>query len=425
VKTEVLQQAHDELKQRVAERTEELRRVKEELRTEITRRQRMEDTVRESEMHLRDLAANIPGAVYQFLIHPDGSQAVSYMSASGESLFERPLADLTNSALLFDDVHPDDLASFRQSIVEAAQRMERWTLEFRIVKSGGRIKWLRGSSNPRRLPDGSILWNGVLLDITERRRAEEELELRNEELIHFMYTVSHDLKSPVVTIRTFLGYLEQDIQNQEAARVAKDLDYMRTAADKMSRLLEDLLELSRIGHKVNPSGEAPLQAIVNEALALVAGRIAQRGAQVQVTVEPIGLYGDRPRLVQVFQNLVDNAVQFMGDQPAPRVEIGVEQDRDKIVLFVRDNGIGIDPRHQPKLFGLFEKLDPASEGTGIGLALARRIVEAHGGRIWVESEGLGKGATFRFTLATVAAGILPAVAGGILPPGLSNRTPEP
>jgi len=142
-------------------------------------------------------------------------------------------------------------------------------------------------------------------------------------------------------------------------------------------------------------------------------------------VEPIGLYGDRPRLVQVFQNLVDNAVQFMGDQPAPRVEIGVEQDRDKIVLFVRDNGIGIDPRHQPKLFGLFEKLDPASEGTGIGLALARRIVEAHGGRIWVESEGLGKGATFRFTLATVAAGILPAVAGGILPPGLSNRTPEP
>jgi len=172
VKTEVLQQAHDELKQRVAERTEELRRVKEELRTEITRRQRMEDTVRESEMHLRDLAANIPGAVYQFLIHPDGSQAVSYMSASGESLFERPLADLTNSALLFDDVHPDDLASFRQSIVEAAQRMERWTLEFRIVKSGGRIKWLRGSSNPRRLPDGGVLWNGVLLDITERQRAE-------------------------------------------------------------------------------------------------------------------------------------------------------------------------------------------------------------------------------------------------------------
>ena len=214
-----------------------------------------------------------------------------------------------------------------------------------------------------------------------------------------MYTVSHDLRSPVVTIRTFLGYLEQDIQNQEAARVAKDLDYMRTAADTMSRLLEELLELSRIGHKVNPSVEAPLQAIVNEALALVAGRIAQRGVQVQVTEEPIRLYGDRPRLVQVFQNLVENAVKFMGDQPAPRVEIGMEQARDQLVLFVRDNGIGIDPRYQPKVFGLFEKLDPGTEGTGIGLALVRRIVEVHGGRIWVESAGVGQGATFRFTLA--------------------------
>ncbi len=238
----------------------------------------------------------------------------------------------------------------------------------------------------------------VLSARLQRQRREEELELRNDELIRFTYTVSHDLKSPVVTIRAFLGYLEQDSRNQDAARVAKDLDYMRTAADKMSRLLDELLELSRVGHKVNPSGEAPLQAIVNEALALVAGRIAQRGVQVQVTEEPIRLYGDHPRLVQVFQNLVENAVKFMGDQPAPRVEIGVEQDRDKIVLFVRDNGIGIDPRYQSKLFGLFEKLDPATEGTGIGLALVRRIVEVHDGQIWVESEGLGKGAVFCFTL---------------------------
>jgi PAS domain S-box-containing protein len=245
-------------------------------------------------------------------------------------------------------------------------------------------------------PDGSNI--GIGIDITARKRKEEELELKNEELIRFAYAVSHDLKSPVVTIRTFLGYLEQDIQDQDAARVAKDLDYIRTAADKMSHLLDELLELSRVGHKVNPSVEAPLQAIVDEALALVAGRITQRGVQVQVTEEPIRLYGDRPRLVQVFQNLVENAVKFMGDQPAPRMEIGVEQARDEIVLFVRDNGLGIDPRYQPKLFGVFEKLDPGTEGTGIGLALVQRIVEVHGGRIWVESEGLGKGAAFCFTL---------------------------
>jgi len=121
--------------------------------------------------------------------------------------------------------------------------------------------------------------------------------------------------------------------------------------------------------------------------------------RVELKEEPVLLYGDRTRLVEVFMNLVDNAVKFMGDEPAPRVEIGVKQAGWEPVLFVRDNGIGIDPELQPLVFGLFHKLDPDLEGEGIGLALVKRIVELHGGRIWVDSEGLGKGTTFRFTLA--------------------------
>ena len=110
-------------------------------------------------------------------------------------------------------------------------------------------------------------------------------------------------------------------------------------------------------------------------------------------------------MVEIFLNLVDNAAKFMGDQPAPRVEIGVEQAGEELALHVRDNGIGIDPELQPLVFGLFHKLDPGSEGEGIGLALAKRIVELHGGRIWVESEGLGKGTMFRFTLANMRRGV--------------------
>jgi signal transduction histidine kinase len=104
-------------------------------------------------------------------------------------------------------------------------------------------------------------------------------------------------------------------------------------------------------------------------------------------------------LVEVFQNLVDNAAKFMGDEPAPRIEIGSEQAGDETVLYVRDNGIGIDPQALPTMFALFKKRDPETEGTGAGLALVRRIVELHGGRVWMESEGPGKGTTFRFTLA--------------------------
>jgi signal transduction histidine kinase len=272
--------------------------------------------------------------------------------------------------------------------------------------------------------DGSRFWAGVVItairdemgtlrgfakvtrDITERKQAEEilrqrdrDLRERNDELTRFTYAVSHDLKSPLVTIKTFLGYLEQDTRKGDTTSQDKDLGYIHTAAEKMSRLLDELLELSRVGRKTNPPVEAPLQAIVKEALELVAGQIADRGVKVEVTEEPILLYGDRRRLVEVFQNLVDNAVKFMGNQPSPRVEIGAEQAGVEIAFFVRDNGIGIDIRHQNKLFGLFEKFDPATEGTGIGLALVKRIVEVHGGKIWMESEGLGKGATFRFTLA--------------------------
>jgi PAS domain S-box-containing protein len=254
--------------------------------------------------------------------------------------------------------------------------------------------------------NGRELAVGFFADATERREVEEEIQRtsqelreRNEELNRFIYAVSHDLRSPLVTIQTFQGHLEQDIRSHDAARVETDLGYIQTAADKMSRLLDEIRNLSRVGRISNPSVESPLQAIVKEALDLVAGRITTRGVRVVVTEEPVVLYGDRTRFVEVFQNLVDNAVKFMGDQESPRIEIGVEQAGGEITLYVRDNGIGISQGLRPLVFGLFRQLDPASEGEGLGLALVKRIVEVHGGRIWVESDGPGKGATFRFTLA--------------------------
>ena len=242
-------------------------------------------------------------------------------------------------------------------------------------------------------------------DISDRKRMElvllqtnAELQQRNEELERFLYSASHDLKSPVVTVRTFLGYLEQDMAAGDAGKIAKDLNFICTAADKMALLLDDVLEIARVGRVTNPPVQVTLRNLMDDALAAVAGRIAERGVTVQVNDDEVALHGDRIRLAEVFQNLLENACKFMGDQKTPRIEIGVEQRESGPVFFVRDNGIGIDPRHQSKLFNLFEKLDPKVEGTGIGLALVKRIVELNRGRIWVESAGVGQGACFCFTL---------------------------
>jgi signal transduction histidine kinase len=242
-------------------------------------------------------------------------------------------------------------------------------------------------------------------EIAERQRMEEErerliteLEARSAEMERFTYTVSHDLKSPLITIQGFLGLLEKDAIAGDIAQMHRDITYIRTAADTMQRLLNELLELSRIGRVVNPLTAVSLSELAQEAVTLVSGQITARGVQVYIAPDLPVVVGDRPRLLEVLQNLLDNAVKFMGPQPQPCINFGVRQDAEETVCYVRDNGIGIAPRYHDKVFGLFERLDGASDGTGIGLTLVKRIIEVHGGRIWVESDGKGLGSTFCFTV---------------------------
>ncbi len=234
--------------------------------------------------------------------------------------------------------------------------------------------------------------------------ANRELEARSAELERFTYVVSHDLKSPLVTIRGFLGYLERDAREGDLARLEADVARIHSATDRMGRLLDDLLELSRTGRISRPQVDVPFLEVVREGWALVEGRLGDRGVRVEVEGPLPVVHGDTQRLVELMQNLLDNAAKFMGEQPDPRVWVGCRTDANgERVLFVRDNGIGVAPVHHQRVFELFQRLDPHKEGTGLGLALARRIVETHGGRIWVESEGGGKGSTFCFTLPIAGA----------------------
>jgi two-component system, LuxR family, sensor kinase FixL len=273
-------------------------------------------------------------------------------------------------------------------------------------KDGSRF-WSSMSAQAIRDGNGNVLYyEGTIEDVTRRKKAEaeretliQELAAKNLELGQFTYTVSHDLKSPLVTINGFLGYLEQDAFSGNHERLKKDIQRIQEAVHKMQRLLNELLELSRIGRMMNPPEDIPFVDLVDEAMKIVYGRLDERKVTVHTQPNLPVVSGDKPRLIEVLQNLLDNAAKYMGAQSNPHIEIGQRGKQDgKPVFFVSDNGIGIAPEYHERVFGLFNKLDATSEGTGVGLTIVKRIIEVHGGRIWVESEA-GKGSTFLFTLS--------------------------
>jgi signal transduction histidine kinase len=244
------------------------------------------------------------------------------------------------------------------------------------------------------------LYEALQIELIERKKLISELEASNAELERFTYTVSHDLRNPLVTIKGFLGMLNKDLQENRQDRVQTDFQRIAGAADKMDELLTDLLELSRIGRIANPPEEIDLVKLTHEALEMVDARIRAKNVTVTVSPDLPVVYGDRVRLREVFENLITNAAKYSGDRSDPVIEIGVRQNGKDQVIFVKDNGIGIEEQYQTRIFALFEKLNPTIEGTGIGLALVKRIIETHAGKVWVESEGLGKGTTFCFTIPT-------------------------
>ncbi len=251
----------------------------------------------------------------------------------------------------------------------------------------------------------------IFEDVTERKRVQREreeliagLEAQNAELERFTYTVSHDLKSPLITIKGYIGLLTQSLHELSQDSIKSDLARISGAADRMTALLANLLELSRVGRLVNPPENVSVAELVGEALGVVGGRPETRQVKFDVAPDLPVVFGDRIRLLEVVQNLVENAVKYMGDQPCPRVEVGARCADGETIFHVRDNGIGIDPRFHEKVFALFDQLDPTAEGTGIGLALVKRIVEVHGGRIWLESEGQGQGSTFFVALPNASEG---------------------
>ncbi len=365
--------------------------------------------LQESEERFRQLAETIDGV---FWLIDYETEKLIYVS----SAFEKHWG--TSPETLYQDawswtraIHDED----RERVIDAAKAQlagdGEYHQEYRIITPQGVERWVQDRRYPIRDDLGNVYRvAGITEDISQRKHAEcerehliAELEVKQAEMEQFTYTVSHDLKSPLITINGFVGMIENHVQSKDWETLSRDLDRIRLASSKMQALLADLLELSRVGRRERLHETVSLNKVVDEAVQLVSVQIAEREVVVDVADNLPAVLGEHQRLQEVFQNLIDNAVKFMGDQPSPRIEIGMRNDEEGTVFFVRDNGPGIDPTYQQRIFGLFERLDFAVEGTGVGLALVKRIVERHGGRIWVESDGDGNGTTFCFTLALAEA----------------------
>ena len=368
---------------------------------EIAERKLAEAALRESEQRFRTIFDSVDGAIF---VHDITNGAILDVNAGMCTMYGYTRAEALQTTM--DDVSSGEPPYTRREVLTWIQKVAQegpQLFEWRARAKDGHLFWVEVNLRLASI-GGQDRVLAVVHDITRRKQAETErealiagLEAQNAELERFTYTVSHDLKSPLITIRGFLGYIERDARSGDMDRLQEDFQRITAATDKMQRLLNELLELSRIGRLMNPSENIVFEDVIQDILKLMEERLQERKVEVKIQDNLPVLFGDSQRFLEVMQNLLDNALKFMGEQKKPVIEIGTAGEENGMpILYVRDNGIGIAPEFHDRIFGLFNKLDPQAEGTGIGLTIVKRIIEVYGGRIWVESE-VGKGTTFYFT----------------------------
>jgi PAS domain S-box-containing protein len=302
-------------------------------------------------------------------------------------------------------LHPDDRQKAQDNWMAAVRAGAIWDAEFRIRQADGEYRWFKAHAVPIRNSQGKILkWVGSNSDIHDLKQTAvalnqyaTELKRSNVDLEQFAYVASHDLQEPLRMVVSFSELLAERYQGKLGADADEFIGYAVDGAHRMQVLVNDLLAYSRVGTRAKEFSAVDCEKILQTVLENLQKTIEEIGGQV--THDPLPtIQGDETQLWQVLQNLVGNSLKFHGSEP-PRVHVSAQEMKGEWQFSVRDNGIGIDPQQVERIFLLFQRLHGRTEypGTGMGLAIAKKIVERHGGRIWVESEP-GKGSTFYFSL---------------------------
>lgn len=315
-------------------------------------------------------------------------------------LLGRSIRDLT---------HPDDLdedMTKHQALAEG--RIDGYQMDKRYIRKDGSSIWVSLTVSVQRDPQGRIMhFISVIEDITARKQAEEalnahlaqqaasnrELSRKNEELDDFVHTVSHDLKTPLVTVQGYSAVLEKELTEQRYDRLGAYIPKIRAAVDRMGQLIEDLLSLSRIGRTELHTRPVDLNKLVEQLLGELENLVAEKQARITVQPDMPTIHDDPTQIRQLLMNLLTNALHHGCNDHNARIHINARQSDQTITLSVQDHGPGIPPKHHEQVFGLFQRLGRDGRGTGVGLAIVRRIASSRGGRAWVESTP-GQGSTF-------------------------------
>jgi len=360
------------------------------------------------------LSRNVPGMIYQASVDQDGHGCFPFVSERVRDMFELEPAPLaTDGRALMERIHPEDRPRVMATMEAAGKSLSFTATEYRVLLPRQGLRHYLNQAQPEARPGGGMLWYGCTVDITPLQAAQQALQdinqsleqriaartaalaSANEALEAFTYSVAHDLRAPLQVIDGFSRVLARAVREGDLERALSYNERVIANATRMNALIEGFLALSRASREPLQESPVDIAAIVRE---LLAEQPAAERAEVQVGDLP-RVTGDAATLRQVWFNLIANAFKYSARRERPRIDIGYAQEEAELVFHVRDNGAGFDPAYAAKLFSPFHRLhrEDEFEGTGVGLALVRRIVEGHGGRVWADARPEA-GATFYFTL---------------------------
>lgn len=365
---------------------------------DITDRKRAEEELRKSEAKFRSYVENASDIVYSL----DLNGMFSYVSPNYTELYDYKFSDIRGRSPL-DYIHPEDITKCQEFFKKIFKTGDKHGgVEYRARDKNGKWRWYTSNASPIKDEKGNVIsLLGISHDITDRIELYKQLEEKTKELESFVYTVSHDLKAPLVSLEGFSNLLLNECGGRLEEEGRHYLDRIKYNVEYMGRLIEDLLDLSRIGRIAGEKKRIDIESVVKEIAEEFKFRLEEKNIKLSVRSPFPVPFGDGARIKQVFENLISNSIKFIGGNADPLIEVGAIRepvDDNHYCFYVKDNGIGIDKKYYGNIFQIFQRLnDVETDGTGVGLTIVKRIIEHHGGKIWVDSAS-GRGSTFYFTL---------------------------